>query len=221
MTGDWTTKKLNQVTEHATRKKQGDHAWHFKLQQERDEIGKILRGLRVIKSASLPLFLIYITHKINRKSISKSHWALCYILDTCPLKLAHILIQGSVYNQSRTSPNETFIYFCGLSITELLYKTETHKYICPPCRHKEGTKFPAGPIRLVKCLLWAFVVLLELVESHLHGDKWENQQKLDVLQMELQKETPEQYLWCQTAHCMLILLFYFQIALMIKMCFIG
>lgn len=135
MTGDWTTQKLGQVTEHETRKKQGDHAWHFKLQQETEEIGKILRGLRVIKSASLPPFLIYITHKINRKSIFKSHWALCYILDICPLKLAHILIQGSGYNHSRTIPkeyffiNETFIYFCGLSITELLYKTETHKYM--------------------------------------------------------------------------------------------
>lgn len=31
MTGDWTTKKLGQVTEHETRKKQGDDAWHFKL----------------------------------------------------------------------------------------------------------------------------------------------------------------------------------------------
>lgn len=31
MTGDWTTKKLDQVTENETRKKQGDHAWHFKL----------------------------------------------------------------------------------------------------------------------------------------------------------------------------------------------
>lgn len=31
MTGDWTTQKLGQVTEHETRKKQGDHAWHFKL----------------------------------------------------------------------------------------------------------------------------------------------------------------------------------------------
>ena len=149
--------------------------------QNTEEIGKILRGLRVIKSASLPPFLIYITHKINRKSIFKSHWALCYILDICPLKLAHILIQGSGYNHSRTIPkeyffiNETFIYFCGLSITELLYKTETHKYMWLPCRYQEGTKFPAGPISLGKCLLWAFVVLLELVESHLRGDKWENQ----------------------------------------------
>lgn len=31
MTGEWTTKKLDQVTEHETRKKKGDHAWHFKL----------------------------------------------------------------------------------------------------------------------------------------------------------------------------------------------
>ena len=32
-------------------------------------------------------------------------------------------------------------------------------------------------------------------------------------------ETPKQHLWCQRAHCVLILLFYSQRVLMIKMCF--
>lgn len=165
-------------------KKQGlDHAWHCKLWQETGAMGKLWRALSMIKNASLPPSLIHITHKINKKNIcvQKPLGTVLYFRHH-PIKTGSYSYSGFCAQPWQNNSRRDF-FFYQWNFHLLLWSVHhrvplcswEHKCIWSPCRHQEGTKFPAGPIRLVKCLFGAFVVFLELVESHLYGDKWENQ----------------------------------------------
>lgn len=125
---------------------------------------------------------IHIRHKKNKKeTYVQKPPGHCVILHTpvyenCLKFLFRDLSIKMVEQYSVMFKNDMFVYFCDLSITELLhralYETETHNSIWLLCRHQEGPKFPAGPIKLcLKCLVWALIVFIEQRGLHTEENK--------------------------------------------------
>lgn len=217
--------------------KQGpEHAVHCKLWREIGATGKLWRVLITIKYVPIlhPQYTLY-TRETEGKPMSKSCWGTVSCLLYHYIKIALILIQGSVHNHGMTIKrffkNKMFIYFCDLLLTKLLhqalYETETHKCIGPLWRHQEGTKFPAGPIRLSWSMpgLGFCCVYRAARTPHLRRQTGKSIEagcvadRVRTMAMSVGiSETPEQHLWCERAHCTLTLEDS-QRVFMIRMCF--